>query len=160
MTHICVSKPTIIGSHNRLSPSQPQVIIWTNTWILLIWTLGINFNEILSEISTFSFENMHLKMVSAKWQQFLSQPQCVKLTSLALGYSYDNFKAVKEPWQKFVNGSYETTKIVIWPPSKLKNNHNAESHKLLHSPSLVAIGLSVGYETWPPIGWHHAFVIG
>ena len=31
--------------------------------------------------------------------------------------------------------------------------------RLLHSPSLVAIGLSVGYETWPPIGWHRAFVI-
>ena len=25
----------------------------------------------------------------------------------------------------------------------------------LHSPSLVAIRLSVGYETWPPIGRHH-----
>ena len=24
----------------------------------------------------------------------------------------------------------------------------------------MAIGLSVGYEPWPPIGWHHAFVIG
>ena len=32
--------------------------------------------------------------------------------------------------------------------------------RLLHSPSLVAIGLSVGYETWPPIGWHLPFVIG
>ena len=32
--------------------------------------------------------------------------------------------------------------------------------RLLHSPSLVAIGLSVGYETRPPIGWHHAFMIG
>ena len=32
--------------------------------------------------------------------------------------------------------------------------------RLLHSPNLVAIGLSVGYETWPPIGWHHPFVIG
>ena len=31
--------------------------------------------------------------------------------------------------------------------------------KLLHSPRLVAIGLSEGYETWPPIGRHHAFVI-
>ena len=36
----------------------------------------------------------------------------------------------------------------------------ASMSRLLHSPSLVAIGLSVGYETWPPIGWHHAFVIG
>ena len=32
--------------------------------------------------------------------------------------------------------------------------------RLLDSLSLVALGLSVGYETWPPIGWHHAFVIG
>ena len=32
--------------------------------------------------------------------------------------------------------------------------------RLLHSPILVALGLSVGYETWPPIGWHHPFVIG
>ena len=34
------------------------------------------------------------------------------------------------------------------------------SRRLLHSPSLVAIGLSVGYETWRPIGWHRVFVIG
>ena len=33
-------------------------------------------------------------------------------------------------------------------------------HRLLHITSLVAIGLSVGYETWPPNDWHHAFVIG
>ena len=31
--------------------------------------------------------------------------------------------------------------------------------RLLHSLSLVAEGLLVGYETWPPIGWHHPFVI-
>ena len=33
-------------------------------------------------------------------------------------------------------------------------------NRLLHNSSLVAIRLSVGYETWPPIGWHHPFVIG
>ena len=32
--------------------------------------------------------------------------------------------------------------------------------RLIHSPRLVVIGLSMGCETWPPIGWHHAFVIG
>ena len=32
--------------------------------------------------------------------------------------------------------------------------------RLLHSPSLVAIGLSVRYETWPLTGWYHTFVIG
>ena len=34
------------------------------------------------------------------------------------------------------------------------------SARLLLRPGLVIIGLSVGHETWPPIGWHHAFVIG
>ena len=32
--------------------------------------------------------------------------------------------------------------------------------RLLQSPSLVAVGLSVRYETWPPIGCHHPVVIG
>ena len=31
--------------------------------------------------------------------------------------------------------------------------------RLLHSPGLVAFGLSVGYGTWLTIGWHHPFVI-
>ena len=31
--------------------------------------------------------------------------------------------------------------------------------RLLHSLIVVALGLSVEYETWPPIGWHHPFVI-
>ena len=31
--------------------------------------------------------------------------------------------------------------------------------RLLRSPIPVAI-LSIRYETWPPIGWHHPFVIG
>ena len=34
------------------------------------------------------------------------------------------------------------------------------SFRLLHSPSLMAVRLSVVYETWPPIGYHRAFVIG
>ena len=32
---------------------------------------------------------------------------------------------------------------------------------LLHSPMPVAVGCQwVGYETWPPNGWHYPFVIG
>ena len=34
------------------------------------------------------------------------------------------------------------------------------STRLLDSPSLMVLGLSVGCETWPPIGWHCPFVIG
>ena len=70
VTHICVSKLTIIGSDNGLSPGRRQAIIWTNAGILLIRTLGTNFSEILSAIHTFSLKKMHLKMSSAKWRPF------------------------------------------------------------------------------------------
>ena len=35
-THICVSKLTVIGSGNELSPGRHLAIIWTNAGILLI----------------------------------------------------------------------------------------------------------------------------
>ena len=67
MTHICVSKLTITGSDNGLSPGRR---IWTNPEILLIGPLGTKFSEILIEIHTFSFNKMHLKMPSGKWRPF------------------------------------------------------------------------------------------
>ena len=70
MTQICVSKLTIIGSDNGLSPGRRQAIIWTNAGILLIRTLETNFSEILGEIHSFSFSKMHFKMSSAKWRLF------------------------------------------------------------------------------------------
>ena len=70
VTHICISKLTIIGSDNGLSPGRRQAIICTNAGILLIRTLGTNFSEILCEIHSFSFSKMHLKMPSAKWHPF------------------------------------------------------------------------------------------
>ena len=70
VTHICVSKLTIIGSDNALSPGRRQAIIWTNDGILLIWTLGTNFSKLSSEIHAVSFKKMHLKRSSAKWRPF------------------------------------------------------------------------------------------
>ena len=70
MTHICVSKLTIIGSDNGLSPDRRQAIILTNAGILLIGPLGTNFSEILIEILTFSFKKMRLKGSSAKRRPF------------------------------------------------------------------------------------------
>ena len=49
VTHICVSKLTIIASDNGLSPGRRQAIIWTNAGILSIGPLGTNFSEILIE---------------------------------------------------------------------------------------------------------------
>ena len=70
VTHICVSKLSIIGSDNGLSPDRRQAIIWTNAGILLIGTLGTNLNEFLFEIHTFLFKNIRLKMSSGKWRPF------------------------------------------------------------------------------------------
>ena len=70
VTHICVSKLTIIVPDNGLSPGRRQAIIWTNAGILLIRTLGTNFSEILSEIHIFSFKKMHLKMSSGRRRPF------------------------------------------------------------------------------------------
>ena len=70
VTHICVSKLTIIGSDNGLSPGRRQAVIWTNAGILLIGPLGTNFSEISIEILTFSFNKMRIKVSSAKWRPF------------------------------------------------------------------------------------------
>ena len=68
--HMCISKLTIIGSDNGLSPGRCQAIIWTNAGILFIWPLGTIFSEMLIEIQMFLFEKMQLKMLSAKWRPF------------------------------------------------------------------------------------------
>ena len=79
VTHICVNKPTIIASDNGLSPGRRQAIIWTSAGILLIGPLGTNFSDILTEIITFSFKKMRLKVSSAKWR-----PCCLGLNVLRL----------------------------------------------------------------------------
>ena len=68
VTHICVSKLTIIGSDNGLAPVRRQAIIWTNAGILFIGPLGTKLSENLFEILTFSFTKMRLKVSSAKWR--------------------------------------------------------------------------------------------
>ena len=70
VTHICVSKLTIIGSGNGLSPDRRQPIIWTNAGILLIGPLGTNFSDMSIEILIFSFKKMRLKVSSAKRRPF------------------------------------------------------------------------------------------
>ena len=79
--HICVSKLTIIGSDNGLSPGRWQAITWTNAGILLTGTLGTNFNEILIKIYQFSFKKIHFKMSSGKWW-----PSCLGLNMLRASF--------------------------------------------------------------------------
>ena len=77
MTHICISKLTVIGSHNGLSPGRREAIIWTNAEILFIEPLGTNFSDVLIGIITSSFKKMHLKVSSAK-----RRPFCLSLNVL------------------------------------------------------------------------------
>ena len=72
------SKLSIIGSDNGLSPARRQAIIWTNAGILLIGTLGTNFNEILIEIRTFFIQEYPFENVVWKMASILSRPQWVK----------------------------------------------------------------------------------
>ena len=77
MTHICISKLTITGSDNGLSPGRRQAIIWANAAILLIGPLGTKLSEILVEIYKFLFKKMHLKISSGNcW------PFCLRLHAL------------------------------------------------------------------------------
>ena len=70
VTHICISKLTIIGSDRGLFPSWHQAIIWTNAWILLIWPCGTYFNGFFEQYSYISIQENALENVVWKWQPF------------------------------------------------------------------------------------------
>ena len=76
--HICVSKLSIIGSDNGLSPDWRQAIIWTNAGKLLIGPIETNSNEnLISKFKHFNsinaFENIVCEMAA-----ILFRPQCAK----------------------------------------------------------------------------------
>ena len=73
--HICVQKLTIIGLDNGMLPGWCQAI-WPNAGILLIGPLGTNFSEILMEIDTFSYKEMHLKCCLRNGGHFVSASLC------------------------------------------------------------------------------------
>ena len=74
VTYICVGKLIIFGSDNGLLPDWRQAIIWSNDGLLSIGPLRTYFSENLIKIQQFSFQKMHLKVLSAKWR-----PSCLGL---------------------------------------------------------------------------------
>ena len=70
MTHICVSRLTIIGLGYGLSPERHRAIIWTNVGILLMGPSLTNRRDTLIEILIFPFTTMRLKVSPAKWRPF------------------------------------------------------------------------------------------
>ena len=76
VTHICVSKFTIIGLNNGLSPGRRETTILANEEILLIWSLGTNFSEILIEIHISSFNKCIWKCRLRSGGHFVSASIC------------------------------------------------------------------------------------
>ena len=74
--HIWVSKLTIIGSDNGLSPGRRQAFIYTNELILLIWHLRTHFSEISIEIHILSFKSA-VENVVWETSSILPRPQNV-----------------------------------------------------------------------------------
>ena len=67
-----------ISSDNDLSLGRHQAFIWANASILLIRTLGANFNETSTEIHIFIQENAFESNVFWKIAAILSRRQCIK----------------------------------------------------------------------------------
>ena len=110
VAHKCVSKLTIIGSDNGLSPGRRQAIIWTDAGILLIGPLGTNFSEILIEIYTFSFRKIHLKVSSGKWQ-----PSCLGLNVLNWQHRATCFVSFIQSHMKFRLDSIKGIRCIVSP---------------------------------------------
>ena len=117
VTHICVSKLTIIGSDNGLSPVRRQAIIWTNAGILLILPLGTNFSEILIRIKTFSFKKIHLKKSSGKCRPF-----CLGLNVLTWPHNYNSStprgqrvlsNELSSPQENIILQNYKITNVFL-----------------------------------------------
>ena len=107
MTHICVSKLSILGSDNGLSPGRRQAINWTNAGIWLIGPLGTNFSEIFIGIQTFSFKKMHLKMSSAKWR-----PLCLGLNVLIDYTQQSIYDKLQKSTMKLIDCSWPNWSLI------------------------------------------------
>ena len=144
MTHICVTKLSILGSDNGLLPGRRQAIIWTNAGILLIGHLGTNFSEIFIGIQTFSFTKMHLKMSSAKWRPF-----CLGLNVLTNhNETQESTKRIHNVWGVL----YVQWKLCI--PKTLMDWHLGEMHWHMGNictDILILINILILGWSWPSI---------
>ena len=144
VTHVCISKLTIIGSDNGLSLGRCQAIIWTSAGILLIGPLGTNLGEILIRIYTFSCKKMQLKMSSGKWQ-----PSCVSLNVLINLWKVWKPKPWKFSWSVYREPyrHYSGHGLSQWEKSL---HSNISSHWLSPIPRMIPAQRTVHLACrWP-----------
>ena len=152
--HTCFSKLTIIGSDHGLAPGRCQNIIRANAEILLIRTLGTNFNEIFSEIHTFSLKKMHLKKSSAKWQS-----SRLGLSVLTLYHVYPT-----APFSFFFSASMAFVRVMCHENSRKKfgNDHGLQggivyAHHGRRDPVWLGKKILLIIKGWIS-KWHHILV--
>ena len=115
VTPICVSKLTVIGSDNCLSPGRRQAIIWTNAGILLIGSLGTNFNDFFNRNSYIFTQENQFENVVWKMASILSRPQCVNSQTGGC-YVYEQYHW---RWSRpcvvdlTLNSNFDTPRIVL-----------------------------------------------
>ena len=161
LMHICISKLTIIGSDNDLTPGWCQAIIWTNAGILLIWPLRTKFSEILMEIHTFSFKKMHLKMLSGKWRPFCLSLNVLTASTVLFLASYCQ---VIEPSQQSYDGL--CAPYIYGSSASMTNNSHCVMKATYQCNSsgcclewyLITSVQSVLQITWLTIQVHHSRV--
>ena len=116
--HIC-NRLTIIVWDNGLPFGRRQGIIWTNAGILLIQTSGTNFSEILSDIRTFLFKKMHLKMSSGKWRPFwlglnVLIYTAVSSTDISFGTCISMKNACQNAWSTHHDTWLPLVEVIAW----------------------------------------------
>ena len=157
VTHISIGDLTITASDNGLSPDRCQAIISTNAGILLIGPLGTNFREILMEIHTFSFKQMHLKRSSAKWWLFCLYLNVLKVHGTDDKYwNYPTFYVIYTrgfTWAFFYHRSCIFLEWRCW------RNEFKQSNKLTLSTSAVILSVWIGQDSSPRFCWSSAMNI-
>ena len=76
VTHICVTKLTIVGSDNGLSPGQGQAIIYSNAVILLVGLVRAYSSEILVLNNIFPLKKCIWKYCQEISSLFISASMC------------------------------------------------------------------------------------
>ena len=103
---ICISKLTIIGSDNGLSPGRHQAIIWTKAGMLLNGPLATNFSESLIQNSQIFIQEYAFESVVYKWWLF-----CLGLNVLNSSRSTDvnGIMEIHQPSDQVMSsGLYDT----------------------------------------------------
>ena len=77
VTHICVSKLTIIASDNGLSPGRRQAIIWKKCWNIVNSKLRNKIQWNLKQNSYIFIQENAFESVVCEKAAILSRPQCV-----------------------------------------------------------------------------------